>query len=481
MKQMESGWNSECLQAMAATFCAMAFLCLLWGYAGAASAEPKIQLNGTTDLVTLSSGAALTATIQLNAGDQAGDQADWWVAAETPAGWFYWQYPNVWLAAGENPGELVPSYQGPLFTLNPPLEVLQAAGLPAGVYTFYFGVDTVENGLVNEGFYSWDSFTVTDFEAYPVVDTGQKTCYNNTIVISCPQNGDAFFGQDAQYAGHAPSYTDNGDGTITDKATGLMWAQEDSGMGLNWEEALAWVQTKNGENYMGYTDWRLPNAKELQTIVDYTRSPDTTGSAAIDPLFHVTGITNEAGQADFPCYWSGATHANAGPFPGAYAAYMAFGRALGYMNGTWLDVHGAGAQRSDPKKGDPADYPTGHGPQGDAIRIFNYVRLLRDAGEPQASDVYVNPSDGACGGKSPCYASIQEGIDKAPDCSSINIAEGVYPEVLSLDASKTVRLKGGWNRDFSVQTPNATVIQSVSVGKGTLIMKNLVLRGATIQ
>ena len=43
----------------------------------------------------------------------------------------------------------------------------------------------------------------------------------------------------------------------------------------------------------------------------------------------------------------------------------------------WQDVPGAGAQRSDPKNGDPNDYPTGHGPQGDAIRIQNYVRCVR--------------------------------------------------------------------------------------------------------
>ena len=40
---------------------------------------------------------------------------------------------------------------------------------------------------------------------------------------------------------------------------------------------------------------------------------------------------------------------------------------------------GAGSQRSDPKAGDPADFPTGHRPQGDAIRIYNFVRLVRDA------------------------------------------------------------------------------------------------------
>ncbi|MDX2436842.1 MAG: hypothetical protein QNL88_07320 [Acidobacteriota bacterium] len=49
-----------------------------------------------------------------------------------------------------------------------------------------------------------------------------------------------------------------------------------------------------------------------------------------------------------------------------------------------LDVHGAGSQRSDPKTGDHDDYPYGHGPQGDVIRIYNFVRLVRDdPGEPQ--------------------------------------------------------------------------------------------------
>ena len=41
-----------------------------------------------------------------------------------------------------------------------------------------------------------------------------------------------------------------------------------------------------------------------------------------------------------------------------------------------MDVHGAGSQRSDPKSGSASEYPTGHGPQGDAIRIENYVRCV---------------------------------------------------------------------------------------------------------
>ena len=175
-------------------------------------------------------------------------------------------------------------------------------------------------------------------------------------------------------------FSDNGDGTITDSATSLMWSQDDSGEGLTWEAALAWVETQNAANYLGYSDWRLPNIKELHSIVDYTRSPGTTSSAAIDAAFNATAITNEAGQSDYPFYWSGTTHANWNETSGGSAgAYVAFGRAMGYMDVVWSDVHGAGAQRSDPKAGDPDDYPTGNGPQGDAIRIYNYVRLVRDA------------------------------------------------------------------------------------------------------
>jgi len=178
----------------------------------------------------------------------------------------------------------------------------------------------------------------------------------------------------------ANSFVDNGDGTVTDTATGLMWSQADSGVGMNWEDALAWAQQANVDNYLGHDDWYLPNAKELQGLVDYTRSPGTHGTAAIDPVFSATQITNLAGQPDFPFYWSGTSFLR---FNGSAsnAVYVAFGRGMGSMNGTTAtDVHGAGCQRSDPKDGDPADYPSiGHGPQGDVQRVFNHVRLVRIA------------------------------------------------------------------------------------------------------
>jgi hypothetical protein len=167
------------------------------------------------------------------------------------------------------------------------------------------------------------------------------------------------------------NYADNGDGTVTDSATGLTWMQSDSGSGMDWADALSYCENLD---LAGSSDWRLPDAKELQSIVDYTRSPDTTSSAAIDPLFSATSITSETGQADYPWYWTSTTHADANG-GGRSAAYITFGEATGYMN-RWIDVHGAGAQRSDPKSGDPANFPTGRGPQGDGIRINNYVRCV---------------------------------------------------------------------------------------------------------
>ncbi len=175
-------------------------------------------------------------------------------------------------------------------------------------------------------------------------------------------------------------FADNGNGTISDLATGLMWMKRDSGRGMDWEHALAYAEDLV---CAGYSDWRLPNAKELQSLVDYSRAPATTGTAAIDPIFQTTEITDEEGGRDFPYFWSSTTHASSDG-SGRFAVYVAFGSAHGYMrqppwSGTLrlLDVHGAGAQRCDFKSGDPRTLPKARGPQGDVTRIFNFVRCVR--------------------------------------------------------------------------------------------------------
>lgn len=61
---------------------------------------------------------------------------------------------------------------------------------------------------------------------FVVTDAMQTKCYDNEgNVIDPPETGELYYGQDAQYQGILPSYTDNGDGTVTDNNTGLMWQQ----------------------------------------------------------------------------------------------------------------------------------------------------------------------------------------------------------------------------------------------------------------
>ena len=166
-------------------------------------------------------------------------------------------------------------------------------------------------------------------------------------------------------------FVDSKDGTVTDRATGLVWQKADSGKGLDWESALAYAE---GLKLAGHSDWRLPNAKELQSIVDYARAPDATDPAkrgpAINPVFSST-------VPELWC-WTSTTHLENRTC--GFAVYLCFGQAMGTMHGVKMNVHGAGAQRSDPKTGDRTAWASGNGPQGDEVRILNYVRCVRGGG-----------------------------------------------------------------------------------------------------
>ena len=164
-------------------------------------------------------------------------------------------------------------------------------------------------------------------------------------------------------------FVDNGDETISDSKTGLMWAQDDNGQTYDWENALAYAE---GVELAGYTDWRLPNVKELQGIVDYSYSPSATDASyvgpAINPMFSCTPIINEAGNDDFGYYWTGTSANFTSGEPYYYAWYVAFGMAV---NGEGEDFHGAGGVRFDTKY---EGGPIGEGGE----RYYNYVRLVRD-------------------------------------------------------------------------------------------------------
>ena len=160
------------------------------------------------------------------------------------------------------------------------------------------------------------------FKIWP--DTGQNKCYDNDGDITCPTEGEPFYGQDAQYQGPQRSYTKLGvngielsdsatpaDGWIMtrDNVTGLIWEiKTDDGGIHDKDNKYTWCNTNsatnggnegtcgdgtdtedfindlNDNNFGGYSDWRLPTIKELSTLMNTgVPSPGPTIDAAYFP------------------------------------------------------------------------------------------------------------------------------------------------------------------------------------------------------
>jgi hypothetical protein len=117
---------------------------------------PDVKVNGIDGPLALPSLATLSATVALDTGDRAGEDADWWLAAFAPSGWWYFS-----AASGTWVQGLGVAYQGPLENLSVVTVLPPVAGLPPGTYTFYFGVDLIRNGIFDVGAHFLDTVTVT--------------------------------------------------------------------------------------------------------------------------------------------------------------------------------------------------------------------------------------------------------------------------------------------------------------------------------
>lgn len=141
--------------------------------------------------------------------------------------------------------------------------------------------------------------------------TGQTECYGygpGDAWRSVPCQGAEMPGQDGACQAGCPMagrFVDHGDGTVTDTCTGLMWQKDTAdvngdgtvspewggGDRVPWAEAVAYCENLS---FAGHDDWRLPNVRELQSIVNYGR-----WDPAIDPAF----------GAFSDWYWSSTTNA----------------------------------------------------------------------------------------------------------------------------------------------------------------------------
>ena len=147
------------------------------------------------------------------------------------------------------------------------------------------------------------------------LQTGQTLCDQGAGTLgACPGFP---LGQDAALSnGAARQYADNGNGTVTDTKTGLMWEKlsqdgsiHDYGTTYTWYMAFTnkIAALNGGSGFAGHTDWRLPNRFELETLADLGFL-----NPAIDPAFN-TGCVASCTVTSCSCtqsnyYWSSTTH-----------------------------------------------------------------------------------------------------------------------------------------------------------------------------
>lgn len=159
------------------------------------------------------------------------------------------------------------------------------------------------------------SATCTLEPSHQVVATGQTSCWDSAgSPIAC-----AGTGQDGELqAGAALAYVDNGDGTITDVNTGLMWEKlsddgsiHDRDTNYTWANAFAVkIATLNsGGGFAGYTDWRLPNYKELISIVNLQNVSPSVSAAFNNGCVAACTVTTCSCTAS-DVYWSSSTYAD---------------------------------------------------------------------------------------------------------------------------------------------------------------------------
>lgn len=179
-------------------------------------------------------------------------------------------------------------------------------------------------------------------QAFPA--TGQTTCWDSSGgEIDCEGSG-----HDGEIqAGATLTYTDNGL-TIRDENTGLMWMKQDDNNGdcgnlsgsldkdctFTWDEAFTFVTSLNASAFAGYTDWRLPNAKELQSIVNYENQDPAVSEAFNTDCAQACSLATCSCTAAEP-YWSSTSFA---PVPTAFFVSFNEGVVNGADKGSFARV-----------------------------------------------------------------------------------------------------------------------------------------------
>jgi hypothetical protein len=230
-------------------------------------------------------------------------------------GYSNWRLPTI--------NELRYIFDNSILNLGP---TINAAYFPNTVASFYSSSTT----FASSASFAWGMpFT------YGVYDGGySKGSHNYVRAVRGEQSGslgdsvielfDTLDSKDPIEMASSGNYTDNGDGTVTDVFTGLMWQQDPStsSWSVTWEEALAYCEGL--KNLGGYSDWRLPTINELRSLADYSRY-----SPAINTTYFPTSTV-------LPYCWSSTTCADSTNY--AWGVSFHLGADIIYGKGLRISV-----------------------------------------------------------------------------------------------------------------------------------------------
>ena len=120
----------------------------------------------------------------------------------------------------------------------------------------------------------------------------------------------------------------------------------------------------------------------------------------------------------------------------------------------------------------------------DAAELGQGHLIVGDSGSTTQIDLVVNttPVDiyvdaaGSCGGHTPCYTTVQGGIDWAYTGSAIKVLQGTYDEDILVDQAKNLALLGGWDSTFTTQSAFTVIVGSMTISSGKITVERLILQ-----
>lgn len=164
---------------------------------------PDIKVNGSDGPVTVQEGEEINVTVALDPGSHMGENADWWVYADSPSGMYYYDH----LEFSWKPGSAV-THQGPLFELVP-VVVLNTNILPIGTYNIFFKVDLNMNKALDPDTLFADMVTVIVEEEAFTLDppTGFNLSASGSKATFTWDRSDGAYGYKLYYGTSSRNYT----------------------------------------------------------------------------------------------------------------------------------------------------------------------------------------------------------------------------------------------------------------------------------